>query len=339
MRLGFAVTVLGRPQLKSHDSRRWQNRPHLSVSLAYLRDILLYLQEAGIRMYRMQSDLAPYIAHPDLPQFHHQVAECEAELAHVGQLVRDSAIRMSFHTHPYTVLNSEAEDIVHRSILAMDALTQILDGMGLDQRCVIVIHVGGVYDDHEASLERFIRRYERLPERIRARLVLENDEGRYSLADIHRVHRETGMRLVFDRLHFLLNNPDHLSIRQGLQMALATWPLDVTPKIHYSSPRTEVKTIPANAVEINSEIEKVRAALWRNHSDYINPFEFADFLRSAEGLRDFDVMLEAKAKDLAVVRLRQDMETFEPGLAKSWGVSGGRSARRSRPATRGATSK
>ena len=78
MRLGFAVQVLGRPQLKSHDSRRWQNSPHLTVSLAYVRDILAYLDSAGLRMYRLQSDLAPYATHPDLPAFHRQVEESAA---------------------------------------------------------------------------------------------------------------------------------------------------------------------------------------------------------------------------------------------------------------------
>ncbi|MDI7277007.1 MAG: UV DNA damage repair endonuclease UvsE, partial [Anaerolineae bacterium] len=68
MRLGFAVKVLGRPDLKSHDTRRWQSSPHLAVSLQYLREILLYLRGARIRMYRMSSDLAPYLTHPDLPQ-------------------------------------------------------------------------------------------------------------------------------------------------------------------------------------------------------------------------------------------------------------------------------
>jgi UV DNA damage endonuclease len=58
MRLGFAVKVLGRPELKSHDTRRWQSGPHLSVSLRYLRDILAYLHEAGIRMRARRPPLA-----------------------------------------------------------------------------------------------------------------------------------------------------------------------------------------------------------------------------------------------------------------------------------------
>ena len=84
MRLGFVVKPLARPELKSHDSRRWQNSPHLSVSLAYLRDVFTYLVEAGIAMYRISSELAPYATHPDMPQFHNQVAECAAELAQVA---------------------------------------------------------------------------------------------------------------------------------------------------------------------------------------------------------------------------------------------------------------
>ena len=65
MRLGFAVKVLGRAGLKEHDSRRWQNSPHLSVSLAYLRDIFEYLRAQEIGLYRMSSELAPYLTHPD----------------------------------------------------------------------------------------------------------------------------------------------------------------------------------------------------------------------------------------------------------------------------------
>ena len=63
-RLGFAVKIVGRPDLKDHDSRRWQNGPHLRVSLHYLDQIFTYLAEHGIRMYRISSDIAPYITHP-----------------------------------------------------------------------------------------------------------------------------------------------------------------------------------------------------------------------------------------------------------------------------------
>ena len=57
-RLGVPVKILGAP-LPSHDSRRWQNAPHLSVSLAYLRDIIAYLDRRRIRVYRLAGQLAP----------------------------------------------------------------------------------------------------------------------------------------------------------------------------------------------------------------------------------------------------------------------------------------
>ncbi|HEX5689254.1 MAG TPA: hypothetical protein VFX76_04595, partial [Roseiflexaceae bacterium] len=81
MRLGFAVKALGRPNLPSNDARRWQNNPHLRVSLQYLAAIFDYLADASIDMYRISSDIAPYLTHPDMPQFHHQLDECADELA------------------------------------------------------------------------------------------------------------------------------------------------------------------------------------------------------------------------------------------------------------------
>jgi len=93
MRLGFPVKVLGQPGLKSHDTRRWQNHPHLSVSLAYLRDVFLYLDRQDIRMYRMAADLAPYVSHPDLPRFHYQIDDCATELSALGAMAKSYDLR------------------------------------------------------------------------------------------------------------------------------------------------------------------------------------------------------------------------------------------------------
>ena len=84
MRLGFAVKVAGRDDLPSNDARRFQNNPHLRVSIGYLRNIFAHLRDINVSMYRMSSDIAPYHTHPDLPQFHRQVEECADELAQLG---------------------------------------------------------------------------------------------------------------------------------------------------------------------------------------------------------------------------------------------------------------
>ena len=85
LRLGFPVKVLGRPDLKSNDARRWQNGPHLKTSLAYVDAILDYLARHEISMYRMSSDLAPYATHPTMPQFHGMVAESDRDSGSSGR--------------------------------------------------------------------------------------------------------------------------------------------------------------------------------------------------------------------------------------------------------------
>jgi UV DNA damage endonuclease len=315
VRLGFAVKVLGQPTLKSNDTRRWQNEPHLSVSLIYVRDILFYLRRVGIRMYRLASDLAPYATHPDLPQFHQQVAECRAELAETGRLAREADVRLSFHPSAYTVLSSPSEDIAAKSLADLEILTEMLDAMALDSSAIIVTHVGGSYDDKAAAMDRFVARWHRLSDRAMARVALENDERSYAVPDVRRIYERTGTRLVFDYLHYLNNNPARQDVRQALTLCLDTWPGDVTPKIHFSSPRTEMRVMERSNPANGRRESVLRPPLWTQHADFINPFEFINFLEKTEGLPPFDVMLEAKAKDLAVLRLAEDVRHFAPQLA------------------------
>jgi UV DNA damage endonuclease len=316
MKLGFAVKVLGEPGLKSHDTRRWQNNPHLSVSLAYLRDIFGYLRRQAITMYRMASDLAPYLTHPDLPQFHNQIEECAAELEAVGEMARSDGLRLSFHPSQYVVLNAADEMVAARSARAVVAQARILDAMGLGPEAVIVIHVGGIYGDRDAARQRFAERYLRLPEPARRRLVLENDDGRFSVADIAWIHRETGIRLVFDHLHFCNHNPQGMHTTEALTTCLGTWPADVRPKVHFSSPRTAMHVIERSRADSGGIERRLRQPRSTQHADFIDPFAFIAFLREvqAAGLRDFDVMLEAKAKDLAMLRLREDLSRLVPDL-------------------------
>lgn len=311
MLLGFAVKPLARPELKSHDSRRWQNRPHLSVSLAYLRDVFAYLAAARIGMYRMSSDLAPYVTHPDLPAFRAQVAECAAELAEAGALAKRLGLRLSFHPSQHVVLNAPDEALAAKSAADLIVNASILDGMGLGPEAVVVTHLGGVYGEHENARARFAENYARLPETARRRLVLEHDDTRFGVADILWVHERTGIRLVFDNLHHRLNNPDGRSVREALAACLATWPAGVRPKIHFSTSRTEWLVEAGGA----ADVPQIRQTRWAYHADYVNPFEFIDFLRQAAGLRAFDVMLEVRAKDLALLQLRDDLARFAPDLA------------------------
>ena len=315
MRIGFAVKVLGECGLKECDMRRWQNEPHLRCSIALLREVFHYLDRNDLRMYRMSSDIAPYLTHPDMPQFHNQIEEAADELAELGTLARLYDLRLSLHPSQYIVLNAIDEAVAEKSIRDLIAQGALLDAMGLGPDAVVVTHVGGVYGDKAAGIERFARRYRDLPEAAQRRLVVENDDVSYSASDVLRVHELCGIRVVFDNLHHLCNNPrgaDRRTLRDALAGALATWPREQTPKVHYSSPRTEAMEGGRRAGKAGKMDSYQTASDLRLHADYINPFEFLYFLDKVDGLRAFDVMVESKAKDLAARKLRADLEKYGP---------------------------
>ena len=320
LRLGFPVKVMGDASLKSNDARRWSNNPHLKVSLDYLDAIFDHLLRHGIDMYRMSSDLAPYATHPDMPQFHGMIKDSAPELASTGRRARELGLRLSFHPSQFVVLNSPDAELVRKSIWDLSSQAEMLDLMELGPDAVVVIHVGGIYGDRRESAARWVRTWEMLPEHVRRRLVLEHDDLRFSAADVLWIHEQTGVRLVFDHQHFWCLNPEGLAMRPTLEAILGTWPDGVRPKIHFSTPRTELREL-VRKNGSTGKSEKVYAApVWTGHGDFCNPFEFAGFMRLAEAL-EFDVMLESKAKDLALIRLRQDMPRYAPDVAARFGLT------------------
>jgi len=313
-RLGFPVKVLGVAGLKSHDTRRWQKGPHLSVSLAYLGDILGYLRQQKIHFYRLSSELAPYATHPDFPQFHNQIADCQRELVAAGGAARTAGVRLSVHPGQYVVLNAPEDRLAERSRQQVAHQVRLLEAMGLGPEAVVVLHVGGVYGDHHLARERFVRQVGELPPRVRRRLALENDDHRFSVQDCLWIHRQTGLPLAFDYLHFCCHNPEQMALAEALGSCLATWPEGVPPKVHFSSPRTATVVIEQRDAMSDRVRRRTRAPRPTQHADYVDPFAFADFLRAARsaGSRDIDVMLEAKAQDLALLRLREHLRRFAP---------------------------
>jgi UV DNA damage endonuclease len=320
LRLGFPVKVMGDPSLKSNDARRWSNNPHLKVSLEYLNTIFGYLARHGIDMYRMSSDLAPYATHPEMPQFHGMIRDSVRELQTTGRTAREVGLRLSFHPSQFVVLNSPDPELVQKSVWDLSVQAEMLDLMELGPEAVVVLHVGGTYGDRRKSAERWARSWETLPQHVRRRLVLEHDDLRFSAADVLWIHGQTGVRLIFDYQHFWCLNPENLEMRATLEAILKTWPEGVRPKIHFSTPRTELRELVRKNHKTGKQERVYAAPVWTGHADFCNPFEFVGFMRMAEGL-DFDVMLESKAKDLALIRLRLDMLRYAPGVAARFGLA------------------
>lgn len=320
MRLGFPVKVMGQPGLKSNDTRRWQQNPHLRVSLGHLCEIFEYLRKHDIRMYRMSSDLAPYQTHPDMPQFHGMIRECRDDLAFIGTLARKQGLRLSFHPSQYIVLNSDNEQLTRKSMADLESQAEMLDLMECGPEAVLVIHVGGAYGDRQSGCARWCATWKRLSERVKRRLVLENDDLRFSAADVLSIHERTGVRLIFDYQHHWCFNPEGLPLLPTLERFLKTWPEGVRPKIHFSCARTELREIKRKSRKTGLMETVLQPPVWTGHSDFNNPFETIPFLRSIAHL-ETDVMLESKAKDLSLLRLRNDIAKYAPDLAPRYGVA------------------
>ena len=326
MKIGFAVKVLGRANLKSNDARRWQSEPHLRVSIEYADAIFDYLEETGVSMYRMSSDFAPYLTHPDLPQFHNQLEEARAELEALGKRARKMDLRLSFHPSQYIVLNAPNPKLVETSSRDFLVQAQMLDIMEQPAEAVVVTHVGGVYGERDAARKRFVDHFKQLPEPARRRLVLENDDKSWGVDDVLKIHEATGIRCIFDHQHHNCFNPAQLSAEEACCAMLQTWPNGGRPKIHYSSPRQEPRIIQRRN-KTTGKLEDFEAPpLATQHADYIDAEVFIPFTREVSRLCGstapqsstldvpFDVMCEAKAKDLAVFHLRRDLEKDAPEL-------------------------
>ncbi|HEV2813956.1 MAG TPA: UV DNA damage repair endonuclease UvsE [Solirubrobacteraceae bacterium] len=299
------MKVLGAGGLPSHDTRRWQSEPSLGVSLDCLTAILAYLDDVDVRFYRFATALAPYASHPDLPQFRDAPKRFAAELNAVGERARASGIRLSSHPGQYTVLNSEDAEVRRLAAVELEVQAELMDGMGLGPESVVVLHVGGAAGGVDAALDRFVAGFETLSEAARARLVVENDDRSFGLAEVLRLAGRIGRPVVWDILHHHCHDPDRIPDREALELALATWPEGVTPKIHYSTPKTAVeerRKKVGRRVERSLVLPQLRA-----HADVIDPIAFEQFLTETAAGLEFDVMLEAKAKDLALLRLRDQL--------------------------------
>jgi UV DNA damage endonuclease len=170
----------------------------------------------------------------------------------------------------------------------------------------VVLHVGGAAGGRAAAFDRFRQGLEGLSAAARARLVIENDDRSFGLGAVMELSAATGLRVVWDALHHRCHDPDAIPDAQALALALSTWPAGQVPKIHFSSPRLDIEE---RAVRRGRRVER-RPVLppLRAHADLLDPIGFEHFLRDIARGQSFDIMLEAKGKDLALLRLREQLQ-------------------------------
>jgi UV DNA damage endonuclease len=303
IRLGFPVRIVGRPALRISTERPGA---HLSVSLMQLRDVMHYLARVDIHFYRLPL-LVGAIKRD-------QVAECNAELAEVAAILAARQLRLTLHlNHGATAPDNTPEQLALwcAEVEAHAALLAALDGgRGGLVEGIMVAHLGGRAADPTA-LSRFCHAYERLSPNAQQRLAIEHDDAGFSLGQLLALHQQCGVAIVFDALHWALHNPERLPLDLALGLALATWPATIRPEVHLSSMRSEAHLLPGKA----GQPPRIVPPYPGQHADFIVTEDLRRLLVAARGLPAFDLMLEAKAGELALLRLRHEIARLEPDLA------------------------
>ncbi|EXJ84675.1 hypothetical protein A1O3_05345 [Capronia epimyces CBS 606.96] len=267
-----------------------------ALGLANARDIVKMLRwndRYGIKFMRLSSEMFPFASHD---MYGYKLAPfASATLAEVGLVAAELGHRLTTHPGQFTQLGSPRKEVISASIRDLEYHCELLDLLNLPKQqnrdAVMILHMGGVFGDKEATIARFKENYLKLPQGIKDRLVLENDDVCYSVHDLLPLCEELNIPLVLDfHHHNIVFDAD--KIREGTRDIMdlydrirMTWTRKgITQKMHYSEPLPSAIT----------------GRQRRKHSPRV-----ATLPPCAP---DMDLMIEAKDKEQAVFEL---MRTFK----------------------------
>ena len=293
-RMGYCCLCLSLEKEKVTTNRGMIKKTFLEKGIEYVSElcvkntedlirIIKFNGEKGIRMYRMSSDMFPWMSEyeiSDLPDFE----KIKSNLKKAGDLSKELDQRLSFHPSPYCVIASENPLVVQKSIKELIQHAEIMDIMELDRsyKYPINIHINTTKPTKEEAAFRFIRSYNDVPEGVKKRLVVENDDkkSQFTPSDLYNmIYKKAGIPITYDFLHHKCN-PDDLSEVEALDLCISTWPSNTTALTHFSDSRKLFEDSTAKEVA---------------HSDWIwSKIETYD--------RVFDIELEVKMKDLALLK-------------------------------------
>ena len=278
-----------------------ERRRHLSDICRHnansLLEALQFCRRNDIRAFRINSQILPLKTHPqlgyeieDLPQST-VILKAFKKCKTYG---RRHDLRTSFHPDQFILLSSPNPEVTRRSTADLRYQAQVADWVGAD---VINIHAGGAYGNKDEALKRLVRQIQSLPQCVRCRLTLENDDRVYTPLDLLPVCERLEVPFVYD-LHHHRCLPDGRNVEDTTHRALKTWNRE--PLFHISSP-----------------LKSWQDRSPRNHHDYIDSEDFPESWLNL----DITVEVEAKAKELAVLKLMREVEKKRQKVLKSYKVT------------------
>jgi len=241
----------------------------------------------GIRAFRVSSQFFPRYTHPEvgytldvLPDFE----GISSNLERVKQLHDKLNIRLSFHPDQFVLLSSPSSEVTRKSIVELDYQATLAEMIGAD---VINIHGGGVYGDKQSAFKRLCENFQQLPERVKSRLTLENDDSSYTVEDLLPICSDLKIPMVFDAHHHRCN-PDRLSIAEATYACIESWRVTKRgePYFHISSPKNGWDSLN-----------------WKPHADQIDVDDFPDIWLGLDATVD----VEAKDKEKAIIQLMKQL--------------------------------
>ena len=249
-----------------------------SSNLKTFDKALRFCNGKDIRLYRMPSSIFPFA---DTSEGLAILKEFATELNSLGHLAQQLSIRIVAHPDQFVVLSSDSQQTIDNSITVLQMHADIFDLMELSRSPfnAIIIHGG-----KRGNREVLLRTIAGLPESIRSRLTLENDEISYSAAEITSICNQAGISMIFDAHHHLIlekcSGYNDASIEAALKAARATWqPNEEWQLVHISNGTTGSHD--------------------RRHSDFIT--EMPDCYADVSWIE-----IEARGKEMAIEKIRAD---------------------------------
>ncbi|MGM0830778.1 MAG: UV DNA damage repair endonuclease UvsE [Bacillota bacterium] len=268
------------------------------LNLEHTKRILYLCAAHEIEVYRLSSSLVPLATHPEVAWDFH--TPFKKEWKELGELIKKFGIRASFHPNQFTLFTSPKQHVTDNAVKDMVYHYRMLEYMGIEDSSVINIHIGGSYGDKEETLIRFHENLKDLPTEVKEIMTLENDDKTYTVEETLGVCQKENIPMVLD-IHHHEANLSEKPLEDYLEAIFATWKKrDLVPKIHISSPKSE--------------------KAFRSHADLVNAGFVEGFFKTLKTFdQDVDFMIEAKHKDLAMLKLIEDLSTIR-GVKR---ISGG----------------
>jgi UV DNA damage endonuclease len=269
-----------------------------ALNLNHTMRMLYYNIAHEIELYRFSSAIVPLATHPEVRWDF--ISPFREKWEEIGQLVKKHGLRVSFHPNQFTLFTSPKKAITENAVTDMGYHYRMLEAMGLEHNALINIHIGGAYGDKQQTIKRFYQNLKMLPAPIKHIMTLENDDKTYNAEETLCACENEGIPFVFDYHHHRAN-PCNMPLEELLPRMFNTWSQrSLPPKIHISSPKS--------------------AGEFRSHADFVDVDFMSPCLQLLKEIgRDVDFMIEAKAKDQALLKLVEEIGKLR-GIKR---VSGG----------------